>query len=47
MLTVGTEQIKELFLGPMGVKTALVGTDNIYDRPGAYVYIELNTKESE
>lgn len=45
MINVGTEQIASLFTGEMGIKTALVGDETIYSRPGGYFYLELNTKE--
>lgn len=45
MINVGTEEIKELFIGNMGIKTAAVGDEIIYERPGAYVYIQLVTDE--
>lgn len=48
MLKVGTENISTLFVGRMGVKTAAVGAATVYQRPGAYVYIELqNTTKKE
>lgn len=50
MLRVGTDKVDALFVGKMGIKTAFVGKDAIYQRPGAYVYIELQnstTKETK
>lgn len=47
MLTVGNELISMLFTGEMGIKTAAVGDQIIYDRPGGYCYIELSTSEEE
>lgn len=47
MLYVGEEQISSLFVGDMGVKTALVGDETIYQRPGGYFYLELVTEEVE
>lgn len=48
MLKIGTENISTLFVGRMGIKTASVGKEIVYQRPGAYVYIELqNTTKKE
>lgn len=50
MLRIGTDEIESLFVGEMGIKTAAVGEDIVYQRPGAYVFIELQnstTKEAE
>lgn len=50
MLKIGTENISTLFVGRMGIKTAAVGAATVYQRPGAYVYIELQnstTKETK
>jgi hypothetical protein len=41
MVYVSTEQISSLFVGEMGVKRALVGEEQIYERSGSYVYIQL------
>lgn len=45
MITVGEEQIKELFAGEMGVKNACIGEETIYTRAGGYLYIELSEKK--
>lgn len=45
MITVGEDQIKELFVGEMGIKNVCVGDEIIYTRPGGYLYIELNEKK--
>ena len=47
MINVGTEQISSLFAGEMGIKSALIGDEVIYSRPGGYFYLELNTKEND
>ena len=47
MLNVGEEQISSLFVGDMGVKTALIGDETIYQRSGGYFYLELVTEEAE
>lgn len=40
---VGGVNIKELFKGDMGIKQAYVGETLIYERPGGFFYLELNT----
>lgn len=47
MINVGIEQIDALFMGEMGVKTVAIGDEVIHERPGGYLYIELETKEEE
>lgn len=50
MLRIGIDKVDALFVGQMGIKTASVGKDIVYQRPGAYVYIELQnstTKETK
>lgn len=47
MIYAGAEQIASLMVGNMGIKTAAVGAETIYTRPGGYLYIELNTKETD
>jgi len=47
MIYAGAEQIASLMVGNMGIKTAAIGADTIYTRPGGYLYIELNTKETD
>lgn len=47
MVNVGSEQIQTLMFGEMGIKTVYLGDESIYDRLGAYVYIELTTKEND
>lgn len=46
MIYAGAEQIASLMAGNMGIKTAAIGDDTIYTRPGGYFYLELDTKES-
>lgn len=45
MINVGEEQIKEMFVGEIGIKTIAVGDEVIYTRPGGYFYLELEIKE--
>lgn len=33
------------FVGDMGIKKICVGNDTLYERPGGYLYLELNTEE--
>lgn len=47
MIYAGAEQIASLMVGNMGIKTAAIGTETIFARPGGYLYIELNTKETD
>ena len=47
MIYAGAEQIASLMVGNMGIKTAAIGAETIYTRPGGYLYIELNTKETD
>lgn len=47
MLTVGENTIQSLFIKTMGIKTATVGSQVIYNRPGGYCYIELSTSEEK
>lgn len=42
----GQNQIASVMLGDMGIKTVYAGDDVIYNRPGGYFYLELDTKES-
>lgn len=46
-MNVGTEQIASLMLGDMGVKTAVLGDAVVYSRPGGYVFLMLDTSNSE
>ena len=41
----GQDQIASVMLGDMGIKTVYAGDDVIYNRPGGYFYLELDTKE--
>lgn len=45
MLAVGLKRILELFIGSMGIKSARLGTETIYERPGGFLYIELSEKK--
>ena len=48
-MNVGEEPITSLFIGEMGIKTAIVGEEIIYNRTGGFIYIYLdttNTKEN-
>lgn len=46
MVNVGSDQISSLMIGEIGIKTACVGDESIYIRPGGYFYLELDTKEN-
>lgn len=47
MISVGADAISQLFIKDMGIKTAAIGNEIIYTRPGGYFYLELNTDEKE
>lgn len=47
MIYGGTEQIASLMIGDMGIKSAFVGQDNVYERPGGYIYLILQTEKGE
>lgn len=45
MLAIGIKRILELFIGSMGIKSAHLGAETIYERPGGFLYIELMSEE--
>lgn len=45
MATSAKEQIPSLFVGEQSIKTVMAGSKLVYDRPGGYVYINLNTED--
>lgn len=45
MISVGEEQIEELFVGEMGIKDVAIGSEIIHSRSGGYFYLELKTEE--
>lgn len=47
MIGQGEQPITALMVGEMGIKTVLAGTQPILERPGGYVYLQLETKEGE
>lgn len=47
MIQQGDQPISAMMVGEMGIKTALVGSKTILERPGGYVYLQLETKEGE
>lgn len=46
MIYEGSDQITSLMIGEMGIKTVYAGDEIVYNRPGGYFYLELDTKES-
>lgn len=44
-MKLGEQPIVALRVGEMGIKTVLVGDEPILERPGSYVYLQLDTKE--
>lgn len=47
MLNIGDIPVTELFSGTLGVKSASVGDETIYTRPGGYFYLELETEKEK
>lgn len=47
MIRWGEEIVDQLKLGEMGVKTAAVGAEPVYQRPGGYFYLELTGEKEE
>lgn len=45
MLIIGEQSLAGLFVGEMGVKTACVGEQTLYERAGGYVYLELESEK--
>ena len=45
MLNWGEQPIQQLMVGEMGIKTAAIGDETIYARPGGYIYLELSGEE--
>ena len=42
MINVGSQNIPTMFIGDMGVKSAYVGSQKIYERLSSFVYIRLD-----
>ena len=47
MICWGEQGIAQLDQGDMGVKTAAVGEETVYQRPGGYFYLELKLEKEE
>lgn len=47
MINIGDIPVTELFAGTLGVKSASVGDETIYTRPGGYFYLELETEKEK
>ena len=47
MVNVAKEQITSLFVGKQSIKTSMAGTIPVYDRPGGYVYLTLDTETKD
>ena len=47
MVCEGAEPITSLMIGEIGINTVAVGGDTLYSRPGSFIYLELNTKETD
>ena len=46
-MNVGAESVASLMLGDMGVKDAVLGETVVYSRPGGYIFLMLDTSNSE
>lgn len=44
-MKIGEREADGLFVGQMGIKTVCLGGETIYERPGGYIYLELNDKK--
>lgn len=47
MFNWGEQPIDQLMVGEMGIKTAAIGDEIIYARPGGYCYLELSGEEEK
>ncbi|MDM8237990.1 hypothetical protein QUW63_02590 [Pseudoflavonifractor phocaeensis] len=47
MIQQGNQPIMDLMVGDMGIQTVLAGTEPVFQRQGAYVYIQLETEKGE
>ncbi len=47
MLNWGEQPIDRLMVGEMGIKTAAIGDEIIYARPGGYICLELSGEEEK
>lgn len=41
---IGDIPISQIMIGDMGIKRILIGDTEVYNRPGGYFYLELDTK---
>lgn len=46
MIKSGSDTITSLFVGKQGIKRVMAGLDVVYERPGSYVYITLDTSDT-
>lgn len=44
MIYEGAEQVTSLMVGDMGIKSIFAGQENVYERPGSYFFLILDTK---
>ena len=47
MIKIGPQDVQAMFLGNMGIKSAYIGATKVYERPGAFVYIRLQTNSAQ
>lgn len=45
MLNIGQRSLAGLFVGEMGVKMVCAGEETLYERPGGYLYLELESEK--
>ena len=41
---VGAREVTSLMVGDMGVKSVFIGSEQVYERSGGYIYINLITE---
>lgn len=44
IICIGDTPISQMMVGDMGIKRILIGDTEVYNRPGGYFYLELDTK---
>lgn len=45
MANLGEESIRQLALGEMGIKSAALGDETVYERPGGWFFLKLSTEK--
>lgn len=44
-MNAGQDEIVDVFVGNMGIKSVHIGDETVYMRSGGYFYIELDTSD--